>query len=130
MKKFNSSKAIVYFVTVILLVMFLTVAVLIMIWKYSHTFTVDKWNNEPSERYKIVSDMLSKNEIIGMTENEIISLLGEETETHPQSFKSSMSVDSDENTLIYELGAKYIDYEWLIIKLDNRIVIDYDFGLT
>ena len=130
MKKFNSSKAIVYFVTAILLVMFLTVAVLIMIWKYSHTFTVDKWNNEPSERYKIVSDMLSKNEIIGMTENEIISLLGEETETHPQSFKSSMSVDSDENTLIYELGAKYIDYEWLIIKLDNRIVIDYDFGLT
>ena len=130
MKKFNSSKAIVYFVTAILLVMFLTVAVLIMIWKYSHTFTVDKWNNEPSERYKIVSDMLSKNEIIGMTENEIISLLGEETETHPQSFKSSMSVDSDENTLIYELGAAYIDYEWLIIKLDNGIAIDYDFGLT
>lgn len=130
MKKFNSSKAIVYSVTAILLVLFLTTAVLLMIWKHNHTFTVDKWNNEPSERYKIVSDMLSKNEIIGMTENEIISLLGEETETHPQSFKNSMSVDSDENTLIYELGAKYIDYEWLIIKLDNGIVIDYDFGLT
>lgn len=130
MKKFKSSKAIVYSVTAILLILFLVVAALLMVWKYNHTFTVDKWNDEPSERYKIVSDMLSKNEIIGMTENEIISLLGEETETHPQSFKSSMSVDSDENTLIYELGAKYIDYEWLIIKLDNGIVIDYDFGLT
>ena len=74
--------------------------------------------------------MLSKNKIIGMTENEIINLLGEETETHPQSFKTSMSVDSDENTLICELGSKYIDYEWLIIKLNNGIVIDYDFGLT
>lgn len=130
MKKFKSSKALVYSVTAILLILFLGVAALLMVWKYNHTFTVDKWNDEPSERYKIVSDMLSKNEIIGMTENEIISLLGEETETHPQSFKSSMSVDSDENTLIYELGAKYIDYEWLIIKLDNGIVIDYDFGLT
>ena len=34
------------------------------------------------------------------------------------------------DALIYELGANYIDYEWLIIKLDNGIVIDYDFGLT
>ena len=74
--------------------------------------------------------MLFKNKIIGMTENEIINFLGEETETHPQSFKSPISVYSDENTLIYELGSKYIDYEWLIIKLDNGIVIDYDFGLT
>lgn len=24
----------------------------------------------------------------------------------------------------------YIDYEWLIIKFDNGIVIDYDFDLT
>ena len=130
MKKFNSLIAIVYSVTAILLILFLTAAVLLMIWKYNHTFTVVKWNNEPSERYKIVSDMLFKNKIIGMTENEIINFLGEETETHPQSFKSPISVYSDENTLIYELGSKYIDYEWLIIKLDNGIVIDYDFGLT
>ena len=130
MKKFNSLIAIVYSVTAILLILFLTAAVLLMIWKYNHTFTVDKWNNEPSERYKIVSDMLFKNKIIGMTENEIINFLGEETETHPQSFKSPISVYSDENTLIYELGSKYIDYELLIIKFDNGIVIDYDFGLT
>ena len=130
MKKFNSLIAIVYSVTAILLILFLTAAVLLMIWKYNHTFTVDKWNNEPSERYKIVYDMLFKNKIIGMTENEIINFLGEETETHPQSFKSPISVYSDENTLIYELGSKYIDYEWLITKLDNGIVIDYDFGLT
>ena len=130
MEKFNSSKTIVYSVTAILLILFLTVAALLMVWKYNNTFTVDKWNNEPSERYKIVSDMLSKNKIIGMTENEIINLLGEETEIHPQSFKSPILVYSDENTLIYELGAKYIDYEWLIIKLNNGIVIDYDFGLT
>lgn len=130
MKKFNSSKIIVYSVTAILLILFFTVALLLMIWKYNHTFTVDKWNSKPSERYKIVSDMLSKNKVVGMTENEVINLLGEETEIHPQSFKSSMPVDSDEDTLIYELGAKYIDYEWLIIKLDNGIVIDYDFGLT
>ena len=56
--------------------------------------------------------------------------MGEETEVLPQSFKTSISMDSDENTLIYELGAAYIDYEWLIIKLDNGIAIDYDFGLT
>ena len=130
MEKFNSSKTIVYSVTAILLILFLTVAALLMVWKYNNTFTVDKWNNEPSERYKIVSDMLSKNKIIGMTENEIINLLGEETEIHPQIFKSPILVYSDENTLIYELGAKYIDYEWLIIKLNNGIVIDYDFGLT
>lgn len=76
MKKFNSSKIIVYSVTAILLILFLTVALLLMIWKYNHTFTVDKWNSKPSERYKIVSDMLSKNKVVGMTENEVINLLG------------------------------------------------------
>ena len=46
MKKFNSLIAIVYSVTAILLILFLTAAVLLMIWKYNHTFTVDKWNND------------------------------------------------------------------------------------
>ena len=42
MKKFKSSKAIVYSVTAILLILFLTVAVLLMAWKHNHKFTVDK----------------------------------------------------------------------------------------
>ena len=109
-------------------VLFTKISQLIQVFDFKIQDPLQTWLGQACD--PAVSDMLSKNKIIGMTENEIINFLGEETETHPQSFKSPISVYSDENTLIYELGSKYIDYEWLIIKLNNGIVIDYDFGLT
>lgn len=102
------------------------------IYKYQHTFTVEKWSNKPENRRKIVNDLLKKHEIVGMTEKEIIFLLGEEeayanTKT---SFKMSRIYFEPKTTLVYYLGVDYMDDMWLIISLDNGIVSSYCIDVT
>lgn len=102
------------------------------IYKYQHTFTVRKWGDKPEDRRKIVNDLSEKHEIIGITEKEITSLLGQEkayanTKT---SFKMSRIYFKPENTLVYYLGIDYMDDMWLIISLDNGIVSSYCIDVT
>lgn len=95
-----------------------------------HHFTKEKWIKNTEERYKIVNDFLQQYEIVGMLEQEIISLLGEETEDAPIQFKVIEGVYPDANHLTYDLGTFYIDREWLIITVENGVVIQYVMGLT
>lgn len=102
------------------------------IYKYRHTFTVEKWNEDPENRRKIVANLLKKHDIVGMTEKEIIFLLGEEdayanTKT---SFKMSRIYFEPENTLVYYLGVGYMDDMWLVISLDDGIVSSYCIDIT
>ncbi len=86
--------------------------------------------DHPDERYKIVSNMLYKNDIIGMTENEIIDLLGNETENAPESFKYPYGEFPDESTLTYYLGVDFIDCNWLAITMKDAKVVSYEIGIT
>lgn len=102
------------------------------IYKYRHTFTIEKWNRESENRRKIVNDLLKKHDIFGMTEKEIICLLGEEeayanTKT---SFKMSRIYFEPENTLVYYLGVDYMDDMWLVISLDDGVVSSYCIDIT
>ena len=101
-------------------------------YKYQHTFTAKKWNEKPENRRKIVSNLLNKHELVGMTENDIISLLGEEeayanTRT---SFKMSRIYFEPDNTIVYYLGVDYMDDMWLIISINNGIVSSYCIDVT
>ncbi len=102
------------------------------IFRYKHTFSVEKWFKAPNVRTNIVNDLLEKHKLIGMTEEEIISLLGKEeyyanTKT---SFKISKDYFEPENTIVYYLGVDYMDDKWLIISLDNGIVSSYCIDVT
>ena len=102
------------------------------IYRYQHTFTAEKWTKEPDNRRKMVTDLLKKHKLVGMTEEEVISLLGEE-ETYAKtkiSFKISRTYFEPENTLVYYLGVDYMDDMWLIISLDNGIVSSYCIDVT
>lgn len=120
---------IILFIFVIMIIAFVSS---LSIYKYQHTFTAKKWSAKPEVRRKIVSDLLKKHEIVGMTENEIISLLGEEEaySNTKTSFKMSRIYFEPENTLVYYLGVDYMDDMWLIISLDNGIVRSYCIDVT
>jgi hypothetical protein len=121
-KRMKKAKRINYiaFCTVLVLASALLIAVLL--YKYQHSFTTEKWLNKPEARGCIVDDMLSKHDLLGMTKEQIESLLGDETD--PAYFKTN-------NNLVYYLGPERglisIDSEWLIITFENDVVCEYDF---
>jgi hypothetical protein len=102
------------------------------VYRYQHTFTVEKWLKEPYGRTNMVADLLEKYELVGMTEKEVISLLGEEeTDADAKtSFKISKTYFDPENTIVYYLGVDYMDDRWLILSLENGIVSGYCIDVT
>lgn len=129
-KEIKRAKIFNYTVAAIFLLIFICIIAFLGMWKWSRTFTVSKWMNNPEDRYKIVSNMLSKHEIVGMTESEIIDLLGNEKESAPERFKYPRGEFPNENNLTYELGVDYMDSEWLVITMENGIAVDYVIGIN
>lgn len=121
---------------VIIISIFLVILLLSLvglgIFKYQHTFTVEKWLREPNYRTKIVDDLFNRHKLIGMTEGEIISLLGEEESyaNTKTSFKISNKKFEPENTIVYYLGVSYMDDMWLILCLEDGIVTEYYLDVT
>ena len=55
----------------------LVIAVIFFMYRSQHTFSQEKWLSNASERYMIV-DMLEKHPLIGISEDNVIALLGAE----------------------------------------------------
>ena len=113
----------------ILITLVLTIISVTIIYKYKHTFTINKWNENREDRHKIVTSMTRKHHIIGMSEQDIIKLLGKE-DSEQSSFKISREKFPPETTLVYYLGVDYIDNEWLIISMQNGIAVSYCIDVT
>lgn len=82
-----------------------------------HTFSTEKWEKYPENRVDMVDDLLEKNELLGMTKQEVFLLLGQPTEN--AYFKT-------ENNMVYYLGPERglirIDSEWLVLEIqENRV---------
>lgn len=82
-----------------------------------HRFSSESWQKHPEKRVDMVDDLLSKYELMGMTKEEVITLLGQSTDT--EYFKT-------ENNMAYYLGPERglisIDSEWLVLEMqDNHI---------
>ena len=118
--------------TVILSIMIALVIAIIsvtMLYKYKHTFTINKWNENIEDRHKIVSNITKKYDIIGMNEQDIIKLLGKE-DSEKSSFKMSTEIFPPDTTLVYYLGVDYMDDEWLIISIQNGVAVSYCIDIT
>ena len=87
----------------------------------SRTFTSEKWMMEPDQRGLIVNDLLREYSLIGMTEDEIIDLLGVNDNDRGYYLK--------EDRFVYFLGLEgqlfKIDDQWLCIDFIDGIVSDY-----
>lgn len=97
----------------------LTIVIFGVKYKYEHSFSTDRWIKYPRERAKMVDDMLGKYKLIGQTKEEILELLGNET---------NRAYFKEVNNFVYYLGDERglisIDSEWLIITFDNDIAVE------
>lgn len=97
----------------------LTIVIFGVKYKYEHSFSTDRWIKYPSERVKMVDDMLGKYKLIGQTKEEILELLGNET---------NRAYFKEVNNFVYYLGDERglisIDSEWLIITFDKDIAVE------
>ncbi len=100
------------------------------VFKYQHTFSKSKWDESKEDRYKIVNDMLGKYQLIGMSESDVIQLLGEEDSNGQTSFKISKQYFPPDSTLVYYLGVDYMDSNWLILSINAGIITEYCLDVT
>ena len=114
----------------VLVCILLVIAVIFFMYRSQHTFSQEKWLSNASERYMIVDDMLEKHPLIGISEDNVIALLGAEDGGGQSSFKLSDKNYPPETTLVYCLGVDYMDDMWLIISTDNGTVTEYCIDVT
>ena len=114
----------------VLVCILLVIAVIFFMYRSQHTFSQEKWLSNASERYMIVDDMLEKHPLIGISEDNVIALLGAEDGDGQSSFKLSDKNYPPETTLVYYLGVEYMDDMWLIISTDNGTVTEYSIDVT
>ena len=114
----------------VLVCILLVIAVIFFMYRSQHTFSQEKWLSNASERYMIVGDMLEKHPLIGISEDNVIALLGAEDGDGQSSFKLSRDYFPPESTLVYYLGVEYMDDMWLIISTDNGTVTEYRIDVT
>lgn len=60
--------------------------------RWRRTYTPDKWASAPDERLDILDDLLGKYDLVGMTEGQVVALLGPEDGEGQTSFKGDLSL--------------------------------------
>ena len=79
-----------------------------------HRFSTERWKRLPEKRVEMVDNLLEKYELVGMTHEEVMALLGKDTNT--QYFKT-------ESNIVYYLGPERglirIDSEWLVLDFQE-----------
>lgn len=100
---------------------FVLLAAAAFIHVQSKTFSEEKWREAPGERVNIVDSLLSKHDLIGMTEKEVTALLGEND--------NDSGYFSKDGRYVYYLGPERglfsIDSEWLLIDFSDGKVSDF-----
>ena len=83
-----------------------------------HRFSREKWLDAPENRTRIVDDLLANHELVGMTGEEILALLGDHD--------NESGYFQQQDRLVYWLGPERglmsIDSEWLILDFAGEVV--------
>lgn len=114
---------------VLVLVIFTIFLLLIAMWYKAHLFSSTRWINDPDSRKSMVNDLLNKWDLIGMTESEVISLLGSE-DSQQSTFKIDRHYYPPESTLTYDIGVDFMETRWLIISLRDGVVDSVSIDVT
>ena len=109
---------------IILLLLVLCLASLFGVWNHQHSFTKEKWTENPEQRTKIVDDLLEDHLRIGMTKEEVLALLG------GNESGGEVPIIPEGDQWVYWMGSERglisIDSEWLLVEFQDDLVAGYD----
>lgn len=88
------------------------------VYNAQHTFSPDRWERLPDMRTRIVDDLLRRYDPIGMTEAQVLTLLGD----HDNDYGYFAADDRYVYHLGPERGLISIDSEWLILDFTDGVV--------
>ena len=84
---------------------------------YRHTFSRQRWLDEPLYRHYMLNSLEKRHPLVGMTMEEAVALLGNE-DSQQSTFKMSDAEYPPETTLVYYLGKDFVDDLWLILSFE------------
>ena len=100
----------------------------IYLYTNSLGYLLSEWHENESDRIRTGYKLVEKAELIGKTEDEIVSLLGEGA---PQrSFKIGNADYTGQDVLVYYLGVDFMDALWMIILFDGGVAVDIEYDIT
>lgn len=85
--------------------------------------------NEPNRREQMVRNLLNEYDLLGMSEYDVIELLGEE-DRQQSSFKGDQNYYPPESTLVYFIGKDLMEGRWLVVSFENGLVEKAFIGVT
>lgn len=101
-----------------------------MLWcEKEQTFSSERWKNEPEKREQMVRSLLNEYNLVGMSEDDVKALLGEE-DRQQSSFKGDQNYYSPESTLVYFIGNDLLDWRWLVVVFEDGLVEKTFIGVT
>ena len=96
---------------------------------YRHTFSRQRWLDEPLYRHYMLNSLEKRHPLVGMTMEEAVALLGNE-DSQQSTFKMSDAEYPPETTLVYYLGKDFVDDLWLILSFEDGVCVSYTVDVT
>lgn len=106
------------------------ICVFVGIYLYTNSlgYLLSEWHENESDRIRTGYKLVEKAELIGKTEDEIVSLLGEDS--GQRSFKIGNDDYANEDVLVYYLGVDFMDALWMIILFDGGVAVDIEYNIS
>ena len=100
----------------------------IYLYTNSLGYLLSKWHTNENDRIRTGYKLVEKAELIGKTEDEIVSLLGEDS--GQRSFKIGNADYTGQDVLVYYLGVDFMDALWMIILFDGGVAVNIEYDIT
>ena len=100
----------------------------IYLYTNSLGYLLSEWHENENDRIRTGYKLVEKAELIGKTEDEIVSLLGEDS--GQRSFKIGNDDYANEDVLVYYLGVDFMDALWMIILFDGGVAVDIEYNIS
>lgn len=112
------AKIVNYTVVALFAALLLAAVIGVFVYRHEHTFHARRWREEPGERTDMIDDLLQKQQLVGMTEADILNLLG----PHDNALGYFQADDRYVYYLGPERGLFAIDSEWLLLDFTGGVV--------
>ena len=111
---------------IILLFILLGILIFMLVFHlYRHTFSRQRWMEEPLYRRYMLADLGRRYTLTDMTMEEAAALLGEEDSQQSSFSPRGGAVYPPETSLVYFIGRKSGEDLWFILSFENGVCVSY-----